>query len=186
MDLNLLKKIENLENEMKDLKNKVENKKEENSVCLVCFSGSWDKLFAALTMASGSLALGMEVHMFFSFWSVSALRKDQSYLRKNKSTVQIMFNQMLPGGFRKAPLSQFNMGGIGKFFLRKMMKKNGVDDIDRLFADIEELGAKIYVCDTSAQLFGIDCEELCPENITQCGSTTFLAQAMNSKMTLFI
>lgn len=185
-DLSLEQKIKDLEKQIASLNKKVDHQKQKDSVCLVCFSGDWDRLFAAMTIASGSLALGMEVHMFFSFWSVSALRKKDKYLRKNKSTIQQMFNHMLPGGLKKAPLSKFQMGGLGKFFLRKLMKQKGVDDLDVLFSDIEDLGAKIYVCDTSAQLFGIDCQELGPEDIKQCGSTTFLAQGLNSKMTLFI
>lgn len=185
-DTRLQEQVLKLEKELSELRNEVENNKDNNSVCLVCFSGSWDKLFAALTIASGSLALGMEVHIFFSFWSINALRKNSKYIRKNKSLIQDMFSQINPAGFSNARLSKFNFGGLGKFFLRKMMKVKGIDDVDTLFADIEELGAKIYVCDTSAQLFGINCKELSPKSIIQCGSTTFLAKGMNSKMTLFI
>lgn len=186
IDSSLEQKITQLEQDIVSMKNQIEANKRDNSVCIICFSGNWDKLFAALSMASGSLALGLEVHIFFSFWSLNALRSNQKYLKKNKSLIQQMFGKIIPSGFNKAPLSKYNFWGFGKICLKKIMKKKGIDDIDLLFADIEELGAKIYVCDTSAEMFGVDCSELSPQQINQCGSTTFLAKSINSKITLFI
>jgi peroxiredoxin family protein len=77
--------------------------------------------------------------------------------------------------------------GIGKFFLKKLIKKKGIDDIDILFKDVMELGAQLHVCETSTVMFGVDCKELQqPDKINMCGVTTFLSHALKSKMTLFI
>ena len=60
----------------------------DNSVSLICFSGEWDKLFAALTIGCGALAMGSEVHLFFTFWAVTALRQDKEESSEGKSTLQ--------------------------------------------------------------------------------------------------
>jgi len=44
--------------------------KENNGATFVVFSGDMDKVFAALIMATGAAAAGMETTMFFTFWGV--------------------------------------------------------------------------------------------------------------------
>ena len=63
-----------LEQELETLKSQLQPQKQENQASIICFSGEWDRLFASLTIAVGSLAMGMEVHLFFTFWAASALR----------------------------------------------------------------------------------------------------------------
>ena len=180
-------RLTELEEELKRLKAQLEPGKDENSVSIICFSGEWDRLFAALTIAAGSLAMGREVHLFFTFWAVSALRAEGKLDKKDKSFLQSMFNRMLPCGPRKAPLSKFNCWGLGKVMMKKIMKEKGVDDIDTLFDEVKELGAHIHICDTSTTLFGLNCEELdAGENPDQCGVATFLSHAFKSTMVLFI
>ena len=41
----------------------VENKK----LSIICFSGEFDKLVAAFTLATGASAVNYEVHVFFTF-----------------------------------------------------------------------------------------------------------------------
>jgi peroxiredoxin family protein len=56
-----------------------------------------------------------------------------------------------------------------------------------LFQDVKELGAHFHVCDTTAELFGLQCTELSDiENMDRCGVATFLSFAQKSKMVLFI
>ncbi len=179
-------KINELEEQLKSLKQNFEKEKQDNSVSIICFSGNWDKLFAALSIASGSLALGMDVNLFFTFWSLSALKKTGNLNHKKRSILQKMFNAAMPGGFTHAPLSKFNMAGLGKVFMRKIMKEKGVDDIDILFDEVIGLGAKVFICDTSAELFGINCQEFNVEKLKMCGSTTYLSKAKKSKISLFI
>jgi len=68
-----------------------------------------------------------------------------------------------------------------------MMKQKGIDNIDILYNNVLEMGAHIHVCETSAQLFGIDCKELKgSEFIDRCGVTTLLSNSLKGKITLFI
>ena len=45
-------------------------------VSFVVFSGDLDKLIAAFIIANGALAMGKQVSMFFTFWGLNALRKN--------------------------------------------------------------------------------------------------------------
>jgi peroxiredoxin family protein len=42
---------------------------------IVLFSGTVDKIMAAVTMASGAAAMGKEVNLFLTFWGLMAFRK---------------------------------------------------------------------------------------------------------------
>jgi peroxiredoxin family protein len=165
----------------------MEAEKQKDMVSIICFSGEWDKLFAALTIASGSLAMGMEVHLFFTFWGINALRCQTRGNNGNKSFPQSMLTKILPCGVGKARLSRLNFFGLGKLMMKKVMKKTGVDDIDLLFQEVKELGAHFHLCDTTAELFGIACSELTDiQKMDQCGVATFLSFAQKSKTVLFI
>lgn len=180
-------RMDRLEEEIQSLRKQVEGQQQDNKVNIICFSREWDRLFAALTIASGALALGTQVHLFFTFWAVCALKDPDKKSQTDRSLLQKAFGRMMPGGFGAAPMSNYNYKGLGKYFFRKHMKKTGIYDIDRLFDDVMELGAELHVCDSSSAMLGISCEELLEaDKINQCGVTTFLSHALKSKMTLFI
>jgi len=55
------------------------------------------------------------------------------------------------------------------------------------FREMRELGANVHICTTSADLFGLDCEELNGgESINRCGVATFMSCALKSKVVLFV
>jgi peroxiredoxin family protein len=160
--------------------------RETGAVSIVCFSCEWDRLFAAFTIANGALALGREVHMFFTFWASAALR-DSAKRAANKSFLDRMVGEFLPRGARNAPLSRMNWGGLGKLFLGYRMRKHGIGGIDDLMTQAREMGAHFHLCDTSAALLGLDCSELVGDGcVDPCGVATFLQNAMKGSMVLFI
>ena len=180
-------RIRNLELAMTELRQQLNTTRRDDRVSIICFSGEWDKLFAALTLASGSLAMGKEVHLFFTFWAVAALRKKECLEAAGKTRLQSMFNRMLPCGPTRAPLSKLNFMGFGKVMMRKVMKQKGVDDLDILYDEVKELGAHIHLCDTSTELFGLNCRELdTGTRSDMCGVATFLGHAFKSQLVLFV
>jgi len=180
-------RMDHLEEEIQNLRNQLEDQQTDNKVNIICFSREWDRLFAALTIASGALALGNEVHLFFTFWAVCALKDPDKKSETDRTLLQKAFGRMMPSGFGSAPMSNYHSLGLGKYLFSKHMKKTGIDDIDTLFNDVMELGAQLHVCDTSSVMLGISCEELLEaDKINRCGVTTFLSHALKSKMTLFI
>jgi peroxiredoxin family protein len=180
-------RLDALEAEVKSLREQLEKQRTEDSLSIICFSGEWDRLFAAFTIAAGALAMGMEVHLFFTFWALNALRASGKVKHEDTSFLQAMFKRMMPQGLEQAPLSKFNFGGLGKAMVRRVMKKEGVDDIDVLFDELKDLGVCLHICETTTSLFGLQCQELdVDEGTGQCGVTTFLGQALDSRMVLFI
>jgi peroxiredoxin family protein len=183
----LEQRLKALEDEVGELRKQLAEKTPSNQVSLILFSGEWDRLFAGLTIASGALAMGHEVHLFFTFWAVSALRCKGKACSEGKEFSQSMIGSMLPEGLSGAKLSKMHFMGLGKMMMRRLMKKHGVEDLDSLMKDVRDLGAHFHLCETSSGLFGLKAEELEQgDAIDRCGVATFLGHAFKSRIVLFI
>jgi len=158
--------------------------KSKQKVSFVVFSGDLDKLIAAFIIANGALALGKDVSMFFTFWGLNALRRDNPPARK-KSLLHRMFAMMMPSKAGKTTLSKMNMMGMGTAMIKGVMKTNGVASIEELMKSAMDGGANIVGCTMTMDLLGIAESDLMP-GIKFGGVATFLGEASESKTTLFI
>lgn len=183
----LAAEVERLRARVEELAERGEGDQRENSVSLVCFSGEWDRLFAAFVVANGALAMGQEVHMFFTFWASAALRDSTSKNGRRKSVMERMIGWMLPSGPDAAPLSRMHWGGLGKLFIGHRMKQCGIERLGELVDQARELGAHLHLCEMSSDILGIDCGDLIgDDSIDACGVATFLTKALKGKVVLFI
>ena len=133
---------------------------------MVLHSGDMDKVYSALIIGNGALAMGMDVSIYITFWGLQ---------------------RMKTGGLDKGPLSKMNMLGLGKWMIKRRMKKANVASLERLFADFKELGGKVIACDMTMDIMGIAGEDLRNDLITECGAVgTFIQEARESAVTLFI
>jgi peroxiredoxin family protein len=133
---------------------------------IIVHSGDMDKVYSALIIGNGALAMGMEATMYFTFWGLQRLKKN---------------------GLGKGPLSKMHMLGLGKWMVKRRMKKANVASLERLLNDFKELGGKIFACDMTMEIMGIKKEDLMEDFISDyCAVGTFVNEARESKFTLFI
>ncbi len=177
-----------LAKQVEELKRKVENIKPgaEDKLSIVVFSGDLDKVLAAFIIATGAVAMGMEAVMFFTFWGTPVLR-DPKKKANGKDFMGKMFSLMLPKGRDAIKLSKMNMAGMGTEMMKSLMKKKNVASLGEMFEMAAELGVKIYICEMSMNLMGFKKEEFIDyPHLEYVGVATFLEQAKNSKVQLFI
>jgi peroxiredoxin family protein len=153
-------------------------------VSFVVFDGDLDKLIAAFIIANGALAMGEEVSMFFTFWGLNALRRNDPP-KRHRSALDAMFGKMMPRGADKLTLSNMNMMGAGTAMIKGVMKKNGVHSLPELIASAQAGGARIIGCTMTMDLLGIAESDLI-DNVELGGVATFLGEASESTTTLFI
>ena len=172
--LELQKKVDRLEKGTKD------------QMSIVVFSGDLDKLLAALIIATGATAMDTEVKLFFTFWATAALR-DKNKKVKGKNFISKLFGLMLPKGSTKVKLSKMNMMGMGTSMMKNLMKKNNVASLEEMLNTAGELGVEINICEMSMELMGFKKEEMIDyPNLNICGVASFLVDAEESKVQLFI
>jgi peroxiredoxin family protein len=133
---------------------------------IVVQSGDMDKLYSALIIANGSLAMGLDVSLYFTFWGLERLKK---------------------GGLERGPLSKMHMLGLGRWMVKQRMKKARVASLERLLADFKDLGGKILACEMTMDIMGIKREDLREDLIDDYGAVgSYIVDARQSAITLFI
>jgi peroxiredoxin family protein len=181
--------MEDIDKQLTELKSRIDvldKKATEPKVSMIVFSGDLDKVLASFVIATGSVAMGMDVVMFFTFWGTPALR-DKNKSVGGKDTMGKMFGAMLPTGTGAVKLSKMNMGGMGTAMMKSLMKKKNVASLEQMLEMAEELGVKIYVCEMSMDLMGFKREEMIDyQDLEFCGVAKFLEEASNSRIQLFI
>jgi peroxiredoxin family protein len=182
-------KMDAIETQLAELKSQIDALKAgapENKLAMVVFSGDMDKVLAAFVIATGAVAMGMDVVMFFTFWGTPVLR-DKNKRIGGKDMMGQMFGAMLPKGTDQVKLSKMNMGGMGTAMMKSLMKKKNVSSLEEMLALAEELGVRIYVCEMSMDLMGFKHEEMISyKHLGFAGVATFLQEAQTSKVQLFI
>lgn len=159
---------------------------QENKMSMVVFSGELDKQLAAMIMATGAAAMGMKVVMFYTFWATAALR-DPKKNADGKDFMAKMFGFMLPKGRNKTTLSKMHMAGMGTAMLKDLMKKKNTASLDQLFEIAAMLEIEINICEMSMDLMGFKREEMIEyPNLSVCGVATFMANARESAVQLFV
>jgi NADPH-dependent 2,4-dienoyl-CoA reductase/sulfur reductase-like enzyme/peroxiredoxin family protein/rhodanese-related sulfurtransferase/TusA-related sulfurtransferase len=151
---------------------------------IVVFSGDLDKAIASFVIANGAAAMGRKVTMFFTFWGLNILRKDQ-YVRTNKGILDRMFGMMMPRGSRRLGLSRMNMAGIGPRLVRKVMKDKGISSLEELMNQALQNGVRLMACNMSMDVMGIKKEELI-EGVEIGGVAAYLGEAEMSNVNLFM
>ena len=152
---------------------------------IVVFSGDWDKVMASLVIANGAAAMGGAVTMFFTFWGLNALRKEQRVAVPGKTFLDRLFGRMMPRGLRKLGLSRMNMAGIGNPMMTWRMKQLNLPNPHGLLASAQAAGVRIVACSMAMEAMGLRREELL-ENVEIGGVADFLGAAEESGTQLFI
>jgi len=154
-------------------------------VTLVMFSGELDKALAAFNIAIGAASSGMDVSIFFTFWGLNIIKKNEGALR-SKGIMRKMLNTMNRGGAKRLPLSKFNMFGLGRWMMSKLMKDSRVPTLESMMDMAKGMGVKFMACTTSMGIMGISKEAFIPGVDSYCGVATYLSEARESKINLFV
>ena len=154
-------------------------------VTLVVLSGDMDRVMAALIIATGAAAMGMQVTMFFTFWGLNAIRKEHAS-NSPKDWLRRAFGWLNKGGASRLPLSRFHFGGLGTTMMKKVMKDNRMPGIPELMETAQDLGVKMIACTTTLGLMGISKDTLIDGIDQLAGVSTYLNEARQGSVNLFI
>jgi len=129
-------------------------------VVMVVSEGTFDKAMESMMIANTAASMGMDVHIFHTFFGLPLLKKDA--------------DPKMPG--EMAPATEMFKG---------KMKAVGVEDYAAQKKMAVELGVHMYACSTSMEMMGVSKEDL-TEGVTVLGAAGFLNIAADSDMQFFI
>lgn len=151
---------------------------------IVLFSGDLDKAIAAFIIANGAAAYDHDVTVFFTFWGLNAMRKEE-VVKTNKGLLEKLFGWMMPRGPGKLGLSKMNMLGMGPGMIKHVMKKHKALSLPQLIELAREQGVKLVACTMTMDLLGLKREELI-DGMELAGVAAYLGDATKAKVNLFI
>lgn len=160
----------------------MENQREKTTIVL--FSGELDKAIAAFIIANGAAAYDHEVTIFFTFWGLNTMRKDE-VVKVKKGFLEKAFGWMMPRGPQKLGLSKMNMLGMGPKMIKHVMKKHNAMSLPQLIELAQEQGVKLVACTMTMELLGLQEEELI-DGMQYAGVAAYLGDAADGKVNLFI
>uniref|UniRef100_A0AB33J8V9 FAD-dependent oxidoreductase n=1 Tax=Prevotella sp. GTC17259 TaxID=3236795 RepID=A0AB33J8V9_9BACT len=156
----------------------------EKNKTLIMFSDDLDKALATFVLANGAAATGHKVSIFFTFWGLNVLKKEQKPVVK-KDVFGRMFSWMLPASSRGLSLSKMSMLGIGDRMMRHIMKQKNIYSLEEMRQQALDNGVEFIACQMSMDMMGIKKEELLDE-VNIGGVATYMERAEHANVNLFI
>lgn len=150
----------------------------------IMFSDDLDRAIATFVLANGAAATGKKVSIFFTFWGLNVLKKEQKP-RVKKDLFGRMFSWMLPSSSKKLKLSQMSMMGVGDRMMRYIMRKKNINSLEELRQQALDNGVEFIACQMTMDMMGISKDELL-DGVSIGGVATYMERAEQANVNLFI
>jgi len=136
-----------------------------NKLAIIVWSGTVDKLYPVAILSSAAAAGGWDVELFFTFWGLNAIRKE------NLSQMKISadFAEYAPA-------------------VAQAVKQMNFPPWHELIRQAKSMGnVRVYACSTTMEMFGIKDKAQLADFVDEVvGAATFLDRAKDASVTLFI
>lgn len=172
------------ENSLKQMPEGIQTIDRGDNKTIIVFSDDLDRALASFVIANGAASMGKKVTMFFTFWGLNVIKK-QDKPRTRKGMMDRMFGLMMPGHAGKLPLSNMNMGGLGRSMMKQRMKSKNVDALEVMIDNAVRSDVQMIACQMSMDVMGVHSQELI-EGVRIGGVANYLEEAESSNLNLFI
>jgi peroxiredoxin family protein len=151
---------------------------------IMAWSGDLDKVWPTLILATTGAAMGMETTIFFTFWGLFPLVRDDVRITGDNWMQKLLATMDRPG-LEHVKLGKMNFAGAGPAMMRKLAREHHVASPEELIALAKDLGVKLVPCQMTMDLLGLHSDDLIEGLEPPAGATTALVEAQNA-ITLFI
>jgi peroxiredoxin family protein len=151
---------------------------------IMAWSGDLDRIWPTLILGTTGAAMGMETTIFFTFWGLFPLVRDDVRITGD-NWMQKLLSTMDRPGLEHVKLGKMNFGGAGPAMMRKLAKEHHVASPGELLEIARELGVRFVPCQMSMDLLGLTREDMIDGLDEPAGATAMLLEAQDA-VTLFI
>ncbi len=152
-----------------------------NKLVIICSKGSLDMAYPPLMLATTGAAMGMEVHLYFTFWGINMI---------SKKTIDSL--KISPVGNAALPMPNIlgmlpGMTSMLTSMMQGKMKKIKMPTIREMIKTAKDSGVKFHACSPTLNMMGITRDDLIPEVDDIIGAATYLELASDEDaITLFV
>jgi peroxiredoxin family protein len=157
---------------------------ENDRLVIFAWSGELDRMWPTLILATTSAAMGQDTTVFFTFWGLFPLVKNDVRIT-GENWMQKMMSVVNRGGTEHLKLSKMNFAGAGPRMMKKLARDHKVASPTELLEMAREMGVRLIPCQMTMDLLGLTRDDLVEGLDEPAGATTALLEAKGAT-TLFI
>lgn len=136
--------------------------------------------YPPMMLATTGAAMGMEVHLYFTFWGMNMI---------SKKTIDSL--KISPVGNPALPMPNIlgmlpGMTSMTTSMMQGKMKKIKMPSIREMIKTAKDSGVKFHACSPTMDMMGLKREDLIPEVDDIIGAATYLELASEDAITLFV
>ena len=152
---------------------------------LIAASGDLDKAWPVMILATTGAAYGMDVTVFFTFWGLGILKRPDAGITGDDWRQRLMsaFKKGSPTGLG---LSTMNFGGLGAKMMKDLADEKKVASVQELLELAQDMGVKLWPCQMTMDLMGIDRSEMIPGLDEPAGAGSAISLMKEASISLFI
>ncbi|MEZ5116589.1 MAG: DsrE/DsrF/DrsH-like family protein [Candidatus Nanopelagicales bacterium] len=154
-------------------------------LAIICWSNDLDRVWPVMILSTTAAASGMEVDVFFTFWGLRVLQRNEirvtgnNLMQKGESLVD-------RGGTEHLKLGKINFAGAGTRMIKALAKEHKVASPTELMEMALDLGVRMYPCQMTMDLYGLSKDDFIDGLGPTMGAASFLDMAADADITLFI
>ncbi len=152
---------------------------------LIAASGDLDKAWPVMILATTGAAYGMDVTIFFTFWGLGILKRQDAGIT-GEDWRQRMMSAFTGGSTDGLKLSKINFGGLGAKFMQDLADEKNVASVQELLELAQEMGVKLWPCGMTMDLMGLQESDLIDGLDTPAGAGAAISLMKEASISLFI
>ena len=151
---------------------------------IFAWSGDLDRIWPTFILATTAAAMGMQTTVFFTFWGLFPLVKNDVRIT-GENWMQKMMSMMNRGGTEHLGLSKMNFAGAGPAMMKKLADEHHVASPQELLEVARDLGVTLIPCQMTMDLLGLGTRR--PDRrARRAGRRGHRARQAQDALTLFI
>jgi peroxiredoxin family protein len=155
----------------------------QNKMTIIASKGSLDMAYPPLILATTAAAMDMDVTIFFTFFGLDIIKKDNA----DKLKISPIGNPAMPMPVPIPTLvgSLPGMEAMATAMMKSMFKKHGVATIGQLLELAKESGVKLIACQMTMDVMGVKQEDVI-DGVEFGGAAMWMDAAADAQINLFI
>ena len=152
---------------------------------MICWSSDLDRVWPVLILATTAAASGLEVDVFFTFWGLRVLQKNDVRMTGD-NIMQKMESIVDRGGTDHLKLGKIHFGGAGTKMIKMLAKEYKVASPTELLEMAMDLGVRMHPCQMTMELYGLSKDDFIDGLQTPIGAASFIDMAADADISMFI
>jgi len=158
---------------------------EAKRMAIICWSNDLDRVWPVMILATTGAASGLEVDVFFTFWGLRVLQRNDKRIT-GKNWTQKGESLIDRGGTDHLKLGKINFGGMGTSMIKMLAKEHKVASVTELMEMALDVGVRLHPCQMTMDLYGLTTDDFIDGLQPTLGAASFIDMAARADITLFI